>query len=439
MARLAIALMIPQPAFELPPPLAGQDKKLLVPVCMLAWLVLAAPAGAVTLAAHPGESIQTAISRARPGDTLVIPPGTYHEHVVITVPGLTLQGQGRPTLDGNGQGTVVTVRAAHVTVSGLRLSGTGQSLNGDDAGIKLDGVHDCTVTNNQLDGVFYGIDLQHASHNHVANNQAVGAAATSSFEGWGDGIRAWNSRGNTFENNDVSRFRDGFYLEFAAGSQLIANHSYRNQRYGLHFMFMDDSKFMRNRFEHNQAGTVLMYSKHIVVEDNTFAGNRGSVGDGVLFKENNDCLVRRNRIVSNTVGLFLDSSNRNRLEGNLVAGNGWGVLLYSSAAGNVFTRNAFVANTYELAVDMRHSDNTLDGNYWSGYRGYDLDGDGRGDQPYCPVSLFSFLAMQYPDLVAFAQSPAVQALSFAQKLLPALAPSSLQDAHPLLYAERSPS
>jgi nitrous oxidase accessory protein len=199
-------------------------------------------------------------------------------------------------------------------------------------------------------------------------------------------------------------------------------------------MFMDDSRFQANRFHHNQAGSVLMYSKRIRVEGNTFGQNRGSVGDGVLFKENNDCVLRGNRIVENTVGLFLDSSNRNRLEGNVVAGNGWGLLLYSSCSGNVLTGNAFVGNGYEVAVDMRRSDNSIDGNFWSGYQGYDLDGDRRGDTPYCPVTLFSWLAMQYPDLVAFARSPAVQALAFAQKLLPSLAPSTLRDAHPLLEA-----
>lgn len=42
----------------------------------------------------PGESIQRAVNTARPGDTVLISPGTYHESVSITVPDLTLRGSG---------------------------------------------------------------------------------------------------------------------------------------------------------------------------------------------------------------------------------------------------------------------------------------------------------------------------------------------------------
>ncbi|MDW4906440.1 right-handed parallel beta-helix repeat-containing protein [Streptomyces sp. ADMS] len=43
---------------------------------------------------HPGESIQKAVDAARPGDTVVLSPGTYRESVRITVSDLTLRGSG---------------------------------------------------------------------------------------------------------------------------------------------------------------------------------------------------------------------------------------------------------------------------------------------------------------------------------------------------------
>ncbi|WP_369264346.1 nitrous oxide reductase family maturation protein NosD [Streptomyces sp. R35] len=43
---------------------------------------------------NPGESIQKAVNSARPGDTVFLSPGTYHESVRITVPNLTLRGSG---------------------------------------------------------------------------------------------------------------------------------------------------------------------------------------------------------------------------------------------------------------------------------------------------------------------------------------------------------
>ena len=43
---------------------------------------------------YPGQSIQKAVNAAKPGDTILLSPGTYRESVSITVPGLTLRGSG---------------------------------------------------------------------------------------------------------------------------------------------------------------------------------------------------------------------------------------------------------------------------------------------------------------------------------------------------------
>ncbi|MER8041701.1 right-handed parallel beta-helix repeat-containing protein [Streptomyces sp. NPDC094032] len=42
----------------------------------------------------PGESIQQAVDAARPGDTILLSPGTYRESVLITTSDLTLRGSG---------------------------------------------------------------------------------------------------------------------------------------------------------------------------------------------------------------------------------------------------------------------------------------------------------------------------------------------------------
>jgi nitrous oxidase accessory protein NosD len=51
-----------------------------------------APQALRTHRVQPGESIQQAVNAARPGDTVVLSPGTYHESVRITVSDLTLRG-----------------------------------------------------------------------------------------------------------------------------------------------------------------------------------------------------------------------------------------------------------------------------------------------------------------------------------------------------------
>jgi cytochrome c peroxidase len=57
-----------------------------------------------TLRVAPGESIQAAIDRARPGDVVEVEPGVYRQAVTVDVPGITLRGiisgDERPWLDG---------------------------------------------------------------------------------------------------------------------------------------------------------------------------------------------------------------------------------------------------------------------------------------------------------------------------------------------------
>lgn len=399
---------------------------------ILVLLGLSAEVKAQEVRVTPDRSLQQVLALAKPGDVIRVGPGTYRGNLAITVPRIQVIGEGLPVLDGEGKGTVVVILAEGVTLRGFRITRGGASPYGSDAGVKLLNAAGCSLEDNVLDRVFNGIYLNRSAHARILRNQGTGAAPAASFDAWGDGIRLWNSPDARVEGNRISQFRDGFYLDFSPRAVLEGNQSFENRRYGLHFMFMNESRFTNNRFERNQAGSVLMHSKLLQIERNVFADNRGHVGSGILFKENNDSRLIGNRILNNTVGLFIDGSNRNHFEGNVVAANGWGTHLFSSSIDNVFTRNVFYINDFDVAVDMRISRNLFDGNHWSAYEGYDLDGNGQGDVAHSPVSVFSYLTMRYPDLSAFVGSPAVKALSFAQRLFPILSPSVLLDAHPVM-------
>jgi nitrous oxidase accessory protein len=85
---------------------------------------------------------------------------------------------------------------------------------------------------------------------------------------------------------------------------------------------------------------------------------------------------------------------------------------------------------------MRRSDNRFDdgavGNFWSDNAPYDLNSDGVSDVPYSPVSAFAFLSKQNPDISILAKSPAVAAITVAERVFPALRPSEVVDRHPLV-------
>jgi len=47
-----------------------------------------------TIVVRPGQSIQAAVNRAHPGDTVLVKPGVYHQSVQIRTDGITLRGSG---------------------------------------------------------------------------------------------------------------------------------------------------------------------------------------------------------------------------------------------------------------------------------------------------------------------------------------------------------
>lgn len=76
-----------------------------------------------TITVKAGESIQSAVRRARAGDTIEVGPGVYHEMITVDIDNITLRGQAgtggpaRPVLDGRGQlsdAVIVTGNNFHI-------------------------------------------------------------------------------------------------------------------------------------------------------------------------------------------------------------------------------------------------------------------------------------------------------------------------------------
>ena len=117
---------------------------------------------------------------------------------------------------------------------------------------------------------------------------------------------------------------------------------------------------------------------------------------------------------------------------NVFRGNGWALKTLASAQGNLFEGNTFERNAFDVATNSRSNYSTFRGNYWDAYRGYDLNRDGIGDVPHAPVRLFALIVEQSPASLILLRSLLVDALDLAERALPALTPSEVQDTAPRL-------
>lgn len=252
----------------------------------------------------------------------------------------------------------------------------------------------------------------------------------------GNGIHLWASSRNTIASNVISGHRDGIYFEFVHNSVIRGNVSERNVRYGLHFMYSDDCRYLGNTFRANGSGVAVMFTHRVEMTGNRFDGNRGSAAYGLLLKEISDSRLSRNVFTRNTTGLLADGADRLVADENDFIENGWAVQLDASSEGARFTRNNYIGNTFDVASNSSETSSTFSGNYWDGYRGIDLDKNGVGDIPYHPVRLFSMIVARNRPALVLLRSTFAGLLDKAEELLPVLTPSRLVDARPAMRRRR---
>lgn len=380
-------------------------------------------------------SIRHAISSASPGDTIIVRPGVYREgNLTINKP-LTLIGTGFPVLDGENKYEIMTVTAHDVTITGFRLINTGVASMQDVAAISSLGVKGLRIINNRFENTFFGIHLAGSTGCLIENNTLKSNAE--SEHQLGNGIHCWKCDHITIRRNTISGHRDGIYFEFVTRSTIVENQSFENGRYGLHFMFSHDDEYLGNTFRNNGAGVAVMYSKGVRMVGNKFEENRSASAYGLLLKDISDSHIEKNGFLDNTIGIHMEGSSRSNFTGNEFARNGWAIKIQASCEQNSYKENNFVENTFDVATNGSISLNTIEGNYWDKYEGYDLNRDGVGDVPYHPVSLYGMIVEKMPTAIMLWRSFLVFLLDRTEKIVPAVTPENLKDEHPAMKPVKS--
>ncbi|MEQ1564561.1 MAG: nitrous oxide reductase family maturation protein NosD [Myxococcota bacterium] len=396
--------------------------------------VLAVPVGPARRVSVTAGAVdlQAQIHALPAGSEVHLGPGNWRGPVVIDRP-LTLTGSPGTVIDGGGVGSVVIVAADDVTIRDLTITGGGHQPQRDDSGLVLGGDR-FLVERVLVHDVYLGIDVRLADHGVVRDCEVRGDP-DAPFGLRGDGIRLWESDDDEIAGNTLSDVRD-LVVWYSEGTHLHHN-VVTDSRYGTHLMHAADVHIEANTYTSNVVGVFAMYSSEVDLLGNTVIGSHGEAGVGIGLKESDALRIERNVLIDDTTGIYLDTTPQRgeaRFVGNLIAANGVGVRMHGRSIGAVFTGNGFVANRVAAGVDSRGSVSgvVFEGNHWSDYAGYDLDGDGTGDLPFELRSLSGALAARDPALAWFSGTPAWALIDLFGAAFPMFAPT-------VVLTDRSPA
>jgi parallel beta-helix repeat protein len=272
---------------------------------------VAAASAARTFVVHPGQSIQAAVNRADPGDTVLIKPGHYRQSVLVAKDNLRLRGSGA----GPG-GTVITPAAAPHGPCGTQGSGicvldpsqqrtiVGAQVDSLEVrGFASDGVvgvgtrgfivRNVTARNNGR----YGITKFASSGGQFIHNVTSGSADAGIYVGDspnantfiagndvsnnGFGILVRNAQHATIRFNEVHNNCIGIFVWWLPGVAGESDISFNTSHHNNKFCPSGDEV----HFNYSGSGIALMGAHDTVIANNSVLGNRGNtpVSGGIVL------------------------------------------------------------------------------------------------------------------------------------------------------------
>ncbi len=371
-------------------------------------------------------SLQKLIDQTPAGGEVTLKSGRYLGPAIIEK-AIVLDGHGQVTIDGQGKGSVLTIKADGVVIKNMTIVNSGDSHDQVDSGILVRSSRN-KIFNNTIKNCLFGIDLQEAHENQITGNEISSQDAPLGLRG--DGIRGWASHRNTFSKNRIHDSRD--MVIWYSNDNIIEGNEGWNNRYSLHFMYSGGNIVKNNKYHHNTVGIFLMYSRDIIVEHNEVKYSLGGTGVGIGFKEVDNLTIQYNRIVYCTAGFFFDLSpfqpdRYNFIKANTIAYNVVGVDFNSTLKRNIIKGNRFIDNLEVVRVRGNGvaTGNLWEGNYYSDYEGFDRDRDGYGDFIHKHDVYLDTLWMNNDWMLLFSGSPVISVVNLLAKLAPISEPRRL--------------
>ncbi len=250
-----------------------------------------------TITVKSSDAIQDAVNRAKPGDTIEVMPGTYHQTVTVSEPNITLRGipgpNGEwPILDSQGDfETAVTATTSFFTIEKFDIR------NYKDNGVKtMNGygtiLRDLRISN-PGDYAVYPVNSTHVLIERVVASRASDSA-----------LYVGQSRDIILRNSEAFNSVTGIEIENSIDALVQDNYAHDNTAGILIFVLPmltakegHHAHILHNRVENNSApnfstqgivedvpsgvGILVMIADDTEVANNTIKGNRSS-GLGIV-------------------------------------------------------------------------------------------------------------------------------------------------------------
>ncbi|ELZ47421.1 copper-binding protein [Halorubrum californiense DSM 19288] len=390
-------------------------------------------------------TIGAAVEAAPPNTTVVVPEGVYHETVTVNE-SVSIVGDGA-RISGDGNGSVVTVRAADVAIRGLRIDGAGNQTrdpeaaradrdeeteawdaniqNGyghGDAGLRAIDAPGLVVENVAVETNASGLLLREGSHAVVRNLRVDGS------ETWQNGFMGIAGMESRVAVTD-SRFeggRDGIYLHRADGS-VIRNSTFTDNRYGIHLMYTGDALVADNTARNELFAGITVMTRPA---GNAIVGNDVRNSGAGIQSSGTQTYIGYNTLVGNELG-FSTSARGSLYEHNVVVDNELGARATTVVPSSRVVANDFVGNDDHAAAGagaLRVWADGDRGNYWEGAN---LGPRPSGERAYRPTSPVDAALHREAAAVAVRESPAAVLLDRLRGTVPGARTGSIIDPAPV--------
>lgn len=388
------------------------------------------------------DSLTLALSNAQAGDTLVLATGVYEGSFKVTQ-SISLKGEMGATLDALRQGSALIIEAPKVSIEGLNIRHWGRDLYYRDAAILLkQGADNVLIKGNRLVGDGFGIYGEQLNSPIITNNSISGNGAIYVLDR-GDGIYLKHVNAPQIDRNQLIFVRDGVYLESVTQSRIYEN-QFAKLQYGIHYMYTQADEAWQNQAIAVDGGYALMNSTHIYLHHNRVTQARDF---GILLNITEASHIQANiasqihnpkgtvELGNEGKGIFIYAAQNNRIQDNEFSHSDTGISIAMGGEENRLWHNRIMANQTqvkyvgETQLEWSYQGQ---GNYWSEYQGWDLNGDGLGDIAHRPNDSLDKLFWLYPEAKLLMESPVVLLLRWVERQFQPQVTSGISDSFPLM-------